>query len=45
MVEAGYWKSAKLIPQKCGKAQLTSLIKHRCGKLIPQKCGNFDFSA
>jgi hypothetical protein len=39
MVEAGYWKSGKLIPRKCGKAQITSLIKHKSGKLILRFCG------
>ena len=39
MVETGFWKSAKFIPKKCGKAQITSLIKHRCGKLILRFCG------
>jgi hypothetical protein len=38
MIEAGYWKSAKLIPKKCGKAQIASPNKHRCGKLIHIEC-------
>jgi len=33
MVEAAYWKSVKFIPQKCGKAHITSLNYQRCGKL------------
>jgi hypothetical protein len=28
------WKSAKLIPKKCGKAYINSLNECRCGKLI-----------
>jgi hypothetical protein len=42
MVEIVYWKSAKCIPQKCGKDQVNSLNEYRCGKLIPQKCGKIE---